>query len=407
MSLKKISTTISKVIGGNALAQIIVILGTPLLTRIYQPSDFGIYSTIMAVVLILGVIACGRYDQIMYNFDDKYSWYICFCNGLVIAICISLLCLIATGALFYFFKFDISYLVIAPAIFTFAILQLYTSYFSLYSYYRTIIILNIIRTSSLVVLQLILFKFSKNGLIVSFLLSQIICILFCLKLGRKLNRKFKFKVSFLKIREAGLSSVQSLASSFSSQLPVLFISGQYGFYIVSLYGLAVRLTQVPIIFFTNAVRPYILGELNRNKRNYRLLSNIIWRSSILLLSLSMIGIILINLFATDFFKIYAGEEWEGAGEIASALAWWLLVSFANVTSTSYLTVIGRFRSLFIYDMFLLVFRVMAVCYSFYMKLSFIDFIYIYSIIGMLFNLGIIGYAIKCSIRDAKNSDCYI
>ncbi|EGW82559.1 glycosyltransferase [Escherichia coli STEC_94C] len=99
---KKISTTISKVIGGNALAQIIVILGTPLLTRIYQPSDFGIYSTIMAVVLILGVIACGRYDQIMYNFDDKYSWYICFCNGLVIAICISLLCLIATGALFYF-----------------------------------------------------------------------------------------------------------------------------------------------------------------------------------------------------------------------------------------------------------------------------------------------------------------
>ncbi|MHO98930.1 hypothetical protein D9H90_24365, partial [Escherichia coli] len=71
----------------------------------------------------------------------------------------------------------------------------------------------------------------------------------------------------------------------------------------------------------------------------------------------MIGIILINLFATDFFIIYAGEEWEGAGEIASALAWWLLVSFANVTSTSYLTVIGRFRSLFIYDMFLLVFRV--------------------------------------------------
>ncbi|EFN8692865.1 hypothetical protein EBA27_25315, partial [Escherichia coli] len=78
MSLKKISATLIKVIGGNALAQIIVILGTPLLTRMYQPSDFGIYSTIMAVVLIVGIIACGRYDQIMYNFNDKYSWYKCF-----------------------------------------------------------------------------------------------------------------------------------------------------------------------------------------------------------------------------------------------------------------------------------------------------------------------------------------
>lgn len=408
MSLKKISATLIKVIGGNALAQIIVILGTPLLTRMYQPSDFGIYSTIMAVVLIVGIIACGRYDQIMYNFNDKYSWYKCFCNGVVIATYISLFCLIVTSILFFLFKFDVTYFIIAPSVLTFAILQLYTSYFSLYAYYRIIIILNIIRSSSLIVLQLMLFKVIENGLVVSFLISQIICVLFCLSFAGKLNKNFnfEFKVVFIKAREAGLSSVQSLANSFSSQLPVLFIPGQYGYYTVGLYGLAVRLTQIPIIFFTNAVRPYILGELNKKKNDYRLLSKILWRSSALLLIISILGIVLINLFAEDFFKFYAGEEWKDAGKIASVLSWWLLIAFANVTSTSYLTVVGRFKSLFIYDMLLLVFRLMSVCYSFYADLSFLNFIYIYSILGMFFNLGIIGYAIKCGIQDAKNINCY-
>ncbi|HDV3357353.1 TPA: oligosaccharide flippase family protein, partial [Escherichia coli] len=230
----------------------------------------------------------------------------------------------------------------------------------------------------------------------------------CLSFAGKLNKNFnfEFKVVFIKAREAGLSSVQSLANSFSSQLPVLFIPGQYGYYTVGLYGLAVRLTQIPIIFFTNAVRPYILGELNKKKNDYRLLSKILWRSSALLLILSILGIVLINLFAEDFFKFYAGEEWKDAGKIASVLSWWLLIAFANVTSTSYLTVVGRFKSLFIYDMLLLVFRLMSVCYSFYADLSFLNFIYIYSILGMFFNLGIIGYAIKCGIQDAKNINCY-
>jgi O-antigen/teichoic acid export membrane protein len=52
-----------KIAGGTALGQGIVMLSTPLLTRIFSPEDFGllaVYSSILSIVL---VIACLRYEM--------------------------------------------------------------------------------------------------------------------------------------------------------------------------------------------------------------------------------------------------------------------------------------------------------------------------------------------------------
>lgn len=108
-----------------------------------------------------------------------------------------------------------------------------------------------------------------------------------------------------------------------------------------------------------------------------------------------------KLFCYTLFIAYAGKEWGSAGEIAGILSWWLLVAFANVTSTSYLTIVGRFKSLFIYDTILLLCRSAVALYSVYYHLSFIKFLYLYSFLGMIFNLGIIIYAIKCGYKNAK------
>jgi cbb3-type cytochrome oxidase maturation protein len=47
---------------GTTLAQAIPLAITPILTRIYTPEDFGLYSLFIAVVTILSVIATGRYE---------------------------------------------------------------------------------------------------------------------------------------------------------------------------------------------------------------------------------------------------------------------------------------------------------------------------------------------------------
>ncbi|EOI5752643.1 lipopolysaccharide biosynthesis protein, partial [Enterobacter hormaechei] len=151
--------TLFKFVGGNALAQIIIILGTPILTRLYSPDDFGIYASFMSIILIIGVIASGRYDQIMYNFDQDEKWITCFCNGVIIALVLSVVMLFGLGAIYYCLDdFSLVYFLIPPSVFTFAVIQLYTSFYSLTRQYKKIIALNFLRSLSIIIFQYILYK---------------------------------------------------------------------------------------------------------------------------------------------------------------------------------------------------------------------------------------------------------
>src|SRR5690554_2501445 len=56
------ATDVLKLVTGTTLAQIIVVLTSPLLTRLYGPEAFGFYALFASITGILGVIACMRYE---------------------------------------------------------------------------------------------------------------------------------------------------------------------------------------------------------------------------------------------------------------------------------------------------------------------------------------------------------
>lgn len=56
------ATDVFKLATGTTLAQIIVVLTSPLLTRLYGPEAFGFYALFTSITGILGVIACMRYE---------------------------------------------------------------------------------------------------------------------------------------------------------------------------------------------------------------------------------------------------------------------------------------------------------------------------------------------------------
>jgi O-antigen/teichoic acid export membrane protein len=51
------------VLGGAATAHAITLASSPVLSRLYDPEDFGIYGTFLAVSQLLVVVGCGRYDM--------------------------------------------------------------------------------------------------------------------------------------------------------------------------------------------------------------------------------------------------------------------------------------------------------------------------------------------------------
>ena len=79
---------------GTTIAQAIPIAISPILTRIYTPEDFGIFAIFLAITLIIGSIANGRYElAIMIPKKDEDAINI-FALGFIITTFISLLLLV-------------------------------------------------------------------------------------------------------------------------------------------------------------------------------------------------------------------------------------------------------------------------------------------------------------------------
>ena len=47
---------------GTGLAQVIAVLASPLITRLFTPEDFGILASYTVLVGIFSAIVCGRYE---------------------------------------------------------------------------------------------------------------------------------------------------------------------------------------------------------------------------------------------------------------------------------------------------------------------------------------------------------
>lgn len=67
-----IARNVSILVGGTAVAQLIAILVSPVLTRIYSPSDFGTLQIFISLMGLVVVVASGRYEvAILLPADDQ------------------------------------------------------------------------------------------------------------------------------------------------------------------------------------------------------------------------------------------------------------------------------------------------------------------------------------------------
>ena len=90
---------------GTTIAQAIPIAISPILTRIYTPEDFGIFAIFLAITLIIGSIANGRYElAIMIPKKDEDAINI-FALGFIIASSISFVLLVLVLIFKKYFSF--------------------------------------------------------------------------------------------------------------------------------------------------------------------------------------------------------------------------------------------------------------------------------------------------------------
>ena len=91
---------------GAVAAQLVPVVVSPIVTRIYSPHDYGLYSLYMSIMSLIAAVATGRYElSVMLPERDEDA------AGLaLVSICLALLLAILLGVVLYCFGHSIAIL---------------------------------------------------------------------------------------------------------------------------------------------------------------------------------------------------------------------------------------------------------------------------------------------------------
>ncbi|HHQ4711030.1 TPA: lipopolysaccharide biosynthesis protein [Aeromonas veronii] len=329
---------VSQVFSGAVGAQLIPIVGTFFITRVYTPSDFGLYSSWLSIVLTLAVIITLRFEAALAMEEDG--------EGRNIAVFSILLTVFALGFVISFILFFVWYFF--PHIFnlyTFGpiwtvmlasvLLAANTTWQNWASADREYKKLNLIRLALASIVTFFqvgmgYWSASELTLILAHLLGLILSFILCFfikPLHLKIDKNLWLSIlSFWRSRKRFplLSLPADLISAISAQLPVLIITSRFGADIGGVLALTMRILGAPIGILGKAIldvfRRYAATEYKETKSCraiYIKTFNVLCLGSILLI----IGVII---FGEFIFSFAFGEEWSAAG----VYAMWLLPMFA-------------------------------------------------------------------------------
>lgn len=329
---------------GASLAQLIPILVSPILSRMYSPEQFGIVGVIMSVVGIFSILATFQYEAaIMLPKKDEDAFNILIL-AVGITLFISLLSFVITSLFheqisnllkvssFSSWVFIIPFFVLLSGLFN--SLNIWTSR---QRQYKRLAFRQIAQTTVSAVTKLILgwLKYLNSGLIWGTITGQLTSTGVLAIMTIKDNKQLFTTVSFKRIKENALiykdfpkyTMWQGFFDLINASGVIFIISSFYGVAVVGLYGFAVTMLQKPTSMIGQAVSQVFYQNAAKKVAN----NESIYKDTIRLIkNLGLVGGIIffpVLLFGSQLFSFVFGDEWSKAGLIAQILSITLFLRF--------------------------------------------------------------------------------
>lgn len=337
-STEQFTRNVAVLVGGTALGQALVVLVSPLLTRLYTPEDFGILAIYVALLSILGVVASLAYEvAIPLPKDDEIA-----ANVLALALAIVLALSVVVGLGVWLGGDQLTRLVNTPALKAYLwLLPLSLLGVGAYQVFnrwamRTGAFTQIARTRlnqsiGMTVTQLGLgwVQAGSLGLILGDVIGRAsgtgtLATLAWWQHGAALRRASlagMWQVAVRYRRFPLFSSGGFLLNSFGLQLPLLLLASFYQPQIVGWLALAQRVMGIPLGLITAAVSQVYVSEAARMmhtapERLPRLLAKVV--GGMFLITCPYVA--LVALIAPALFPVVFGSEWAEAGVYVRILA---------------------------------------------------------------------------------------
>ena len=392
-------------LGGSAIAQLIGIAASPILSRLYSPEDFGVVGSVMAVVAVLSVLSSLKYETavVLEKNEERADAVQALCFWILIVT--TILFSAAILSMPWWKNWDYVDNSVAKWVKWGIPIIALTGLYNILRYrlnrlreYTVLTRSLVSRRLSLVVTQVALGYCGAQalGLVLGNLVGCIVAVsVICLSCSKSLKwsrssaQELK-DVAKQHYRFPLYSAPQDLLSSLAQQAPIYLLGYFYGVDVVGWYWFCGRLLAMPAQLFGTAVQEIFYRESSEHNDDVKRVRQLYLKFLAGLSAVIILPALVVFFIGPDLFVFAFGEEWRIAGEYSRWIMLWQAVEFLSPPAVSLFSVYSRQKTLMVIEVIFSLLRVSALiiggCFA-----SDVNTVMMYSIVGASLNALLVGY----------------
>lgn len=374
--MSKFISNVIKLFSATLAGQVLGILVTPLLSRLYTPADFGIYQLFFSIVSIIGVVSCFCYEAaIQLSEKDEDA-----ANIVVLCIIISFFTTLVSTLCLFIFSYNVENLLNAPGLSTYFLLFplallcnsftfVFISWLARRDEFGTIakgnLFSSILSRGASVGSGII--SPSPFGLIFGGIINDATIVANSLK---KIIRDIHFfqKVSSQRIRYVARRYIRfplyntgaALAGTASTFGTPLMLAIFFSPVIVGYYAMAFIVIRLPTKVIGSALSQVFYQKACADKNLTGSIKNIAETIHTRLISFGIFACLIFMIIGQVLFDLVLGSQWSTAGIYAQIIVPWIFIAFISTPLLSILDVLEKQGANFLFGILLLLTRVISV-----------------------------------------------
>ena len=352
-------SNIIKLFSATLVGQVLGILITPVLSRLYSPADFGLFQLFLSMISVIAVISCLSYESaiILPEKNEDAANLVSLCLFLIgtTTIIVSVIFFVFSGFIEQTFNAPglSRYVFLIPlGIVCNSIAFVLSFWMTRREEYGTMAKANVASsfTSRSISIGFGVYSPSPFGLIFGTIINDATIICFLLK---KTVADFHYfrnvsyeKIKYLIFRYKTFPQYNvgsELASSLSIQITPLLLAIFFTPVIVGYYAMAFLVIRLPSKIIGNSIATVFFQRASEEKNHTGGVKNIVKSVNARLISVGILPALLLIIIGPELFTVALGSRWVNAGVYAQVLAPLFFVAFISVPILSIFNVMEQQR----------------------------------------------------------------
>ncbi|POZ61363.1 lipopolysaccharide biosynthesis protein [Chromobacterium alticapitis] len=330
---------------GAAVAQVVPLLVSPLITRLYNPHEVGIQTVYVSWMSTLAVLATARYEMaIVLPAEEKRAGNLMGLSLLCAAALAMLIALVVMLGGHSHIAAHLgapaleSWLVLLPlSVLLAGLMQAWTNWNNRQRRYQANANGRMAQSFGMAGTQLLAgwLGAGAGGLILGQLAGQIGSVLAQAWTDMKARFAWRRDVTRQGMREAAIAYIEfpkinaphALSTALLDSATLVALTMLAGTSAVGMYGLMMRVLKLPAAFIGQAVAQVAYKELAEARNQDQPLRPILRKMMLTLFGMAIFPFLVIQIFGEPLFTLVFGAAWSEAGRYAEAMSLFILFHF--------------------------------------------------------------------------------